>query len=193
MTIAHSSRSRGSPLSGNRKGKATRPLSRKAGGRGGDLLPGRRRCEPNVSEPDSASLHKAVVTTQPETAKSDASGEEMSVSIRWTIRGEWGGRVPRDRAGTWETRSSESTGREDDGRCAMVPSRRVRQKGRKRKCEGTAFGIVEWRARHRGMHNPASGSSRESDRPIVVLKRGNARGAKGPNFSRASVKERRPA
>ncbi len=35
------------------------------------------------------------------------------------------------------------------------------------------------------------GCRRESERPIVAGKRGNARGAKGPHFSRVSIKERR--
>jgi len=38
-----------------------------------------------------------------------------------------------------------------------------------------------------GKHNLGSGPQRESDRPIVVRKRGSARGAKGPDRERVSV------
>jgi len=37
-----------------------------------------------------------------------------------------------------------------------------------------------------GIHNRKRGSVRESERPIVVKKRGNACGAKGPYWKRAS-------
>ena len=37
-----------------------------------------------------------------------------------------------------------------------------------------------------GIHNRECGSVRESERPIVVKKRGNACGAKGPYWKRAS-------
>jgi len=40
-----------------------------------------------------------------------------------------------------------------------------------------------------GIHNPQDGRGRESERLIVVRKRGNARGAKGPHFSRVSIQE----
>jgi len=40
-----------------------------------------------------------------------------------------------------------------------------------------------------GNHNPRDGRGRESERPIVVRKRGNARGAKGPHFSPVSIQE----
>ena len=193
MTIAHSTRSCGSFRPGNRTGRATRSSSRKAHGRKGGSLPGRRTCEPNVSEPDSASLRSMVATNLPKKAKSDASGEAMSASTCWATRGDWGGRVRTDRTEAWETRSSKSDRREGGKRCAMAPSSRVRQKGRKRKCESTTQTSHGRRQRARGIHNPVRGRSRESDRPIVVMKRGNARGAKGPYFSHVFVKERKPA
>jgi len=40
-----------------------------------------------------------------------------------------------------------------------------------------------------GIHNGMPGRGRESDRPIVAKKRGNARGAKGPDFTHVSVVE----
>jgi len=75
----------------------------------------------------------------------------------------------------------------------MATSTRVREKWRKQQCESTTTGIRGRRQRDRGIHNPGRGCSRESDWPIVALKRGNARGAKGPNFSHVSIKERKPA
>jgi hypothetical protein len=44
-----------------------------------------------------------------------------------------------------------------------------------------------------GIHNRARGPGRESDRPIVAGKRGNARGAKGPDFTHVFSKGRRAA
>jgi hypothetical protein len=38
-----------------------------------------------------------------------------------------------------------------------------------------------------GKHNWLSGPDRESERPIVAEKRGNARGAKGPYWKHASI------
>ena len=193
MTIAHSSRSCGSLRPGNRPGRAARSVGRKVYGRKGDSPPGRRTCEPNVSEPDSASLRSMVATSLPKMAKSEASGVAMSASTLWATRGDWGGRVRTDRAGTWETRCSKSDRRKGGRRCAMVPSSRVRRKGRKRKCESTTPTPRGGRQRARGIHNPGCGCSRESDRPTVAMKRGNARGARGPNFSHVFVKERKPA
>jgi hypothetical protein len=193
VTIAHSTRSCGSFRPGNRPGRATRSKGRKVHGRTGDRPPGRRTCEPNASEPDSTSLRLLVVTSLPKMAKSEASGEAMSASTHWTTRGDWGGRVRTDRAENCETRCRESDRRERCRRRAMAPSSRVRRKGRKRKCESTTPSHDGGRQRARGIHNPGCGCSRESDRPIVARKRGNARGAKGPNFSHVFVKERKPA
>jgi RNA-directed DNA polymerase len=44
--------------------------------------------------------------------------------------------------------------------------------------------------RRQGIHNLPCGYGRESERPIVARKRGNARGAKGPHYSHALSKER---
>lgn len=193
MTIAHLTRSCGSSREGNRAGRAIRSLCHGALGRKGGRLPGRRRCEPNASEPDSASLYQPVATNLQTKAKSDTSGVAMSANTHWATRGDWGGRVPTDRAETWETRCGESDRREGRKRCAMASSSRVRRKERKRQCAGTTLEAHGRRQRGRGNHNPGCGCSRESDRPTVALKRGNARGAKGPSFSHVFVKERRPA
>jgi hypothetical protein len=42
-----------------------------------------------------------------------------------------------------------------------------------------------------GRHNYKRGPERESERPIVAKKRGNARGAKGPYWKQASIEMRR--
>lgn len=42
-----------------------------------------------------------------------------------------------------------------------------------------------------GRHNCKRGPERESERPIVAKKRGNARGAKGPYWKQASIEMRR--
>lgn len=47
--------------------------------------------------------------------------------------------------------------------------------------------------RWEGMHNLLFGSGRESDLFIVVMKRGNSRGAKGQDFDRVSNKGGRSA
>ena len=184
MEIAHLTRSCGSLREGNRAGRAIRSQCHSVPGRRGERLPGQRRCEPNASEPDSASLDQPVATNLQTEVKSVTSGVEMSASTRWAIRGGWGGRVPTDRAGTWDTRLSESVRREGSKRCARVPISRVRRKGRKRKCASTTQEARGRRQRGREIHNPGCGSSRESDRPIVALKRGNARGGKGPTDQR---------
>ncbi|MCG2769267.1 MAG: hypothetical protein L6435_12930 [Anaerolineae bacterium] len=47
---------------------------------------------------------------------------------------------------------------------------------------------MRWKLQHvEGRHNLGSGPERESYRPIVVRKRGNARGAKGPDRGHVSV------
>ncbi len=69
----------------------------------------------------------------------------------------------RERQGTWETRRGGQGSKEPESK------------------------------RRRGMHNPPYGPGRESDLPIVVMKRGNARGAKGQDFDRVSNKGGRTA
>ena len=47
---------------------------------------------------------------------------------------------------------------------------------------------MRWKPQHNeGRHNLWGGLGRESDRLIVVRKRGNARGAKGPDREHVSV------
>ena len=53
---------------------------------------------PSESEPDSASIRgRMAVARRPESMKPVISGEEMGKSTRWTVRGGWGERDPKDR------------------------------------------------------------------------------------------------
>ena len=193
MSIAHSTRSCGLFCEGNRAGRAVRFQGGGTEERRGGSLPGQRRSEPNASEPDSASLRHTVVTTLPEMAKSVTGGEATSKSTRRATRGDWGGRVPKDRRGTWETRRG-ATAPVRGERCALgsgvAACGETGVSGSARAPHPEPSG---WLQRRRGRHNPLGGRGRESERPIVAAKRGNARGAKGPHFSHVAIEERKPA
>ena len=114
----------------------------------------------NVNEPDSASLHYLRVANLPELAKPAIDDQATDACGRRTLRGGWGRRMSIDRS-----------------RNLGGPAGR------------TTAGLAV-AARLRGIHNPKRGSGRESDRPIVVRTRGNARRAKGPDFKHVSNNER---
>lgn len=104
-----------------------------------------------------------VVVNQPDLVKPVNYGEVMSESTHSTIRGDWGGRVLKD--------YRQVPG--DPRRCARIE-------------------VVKAQSQM-GNHNHLSCRMRESERPIVARKRGNACGAKGPYFSCVSNEERRTA
>jgi hypothetical protein len=158
-----------------------------------DELPGRQRREPSESKPDSASLHSPMVTNLPKMAKSETRKEAGSTCTCGTIRGDWGGRAPKDRS--WypgdpmlcsisvrAVRAGASgpqvaaCGERGEDECAQAP-----------RLEPADVGQRRW-----GIHNPYDGGSRESEQPIAAEKRGNARGAKGLYFSHVYTKVGRP-
>ncbi len=80
---------------------------------------------------------------------------------------------------------SRRTGQSSKVWRVVVWSSRVRRNRRERKRRETPQTKPAVRRHHPwGIHNPAGGRSRESEWPIVVLTRGNARRAKGPHVSR---------
>lgn len=104
-----------------------------------------------------------VVVNQPDLVKPVTYGEEMSASTHRATRGDWGGRESKD--------------------CRYVPGDPLR-------CIETEVVKVQ---SHWGNNNSMNCRMRESERPIVAKKRGNACGAKGPYFSCVSNEERRTA
>jgi hypothetical protein len=157
------------------------------------IIPGRRRSEPNASE-SRFGLVNLNGGDQP------ALGGEVCHRRRSNEQ-----EHPPDHPGCLgRARSERSPGNLGDpawcGRseqrlrvCAVAPSSRERQNGRERKRASAAPEPSGRLQREWGIHNPRIGRGRESERPIVALKRGNARGAKGPYFSHVAVEERRPA
>lgn len=149
---------------------------------------------PNESEPDSASLHQAMMTNLPEMAKSGTYGEVRSERTRGIIRGDRGGRVPKERSrnlrGPMPRQRSGSAAKAG----ALWP--RVAACGKRGESDSAQAPRPEPSGRgepRRGIHNPTGGGSRNSEQPIAAEKRGNARGARGLYFSRVDTKERRPA
>lgn len=136
-------------------------------GEGGWTPPDNEGMSPNVSELDSASLHYPLAVNLPEVMKPATSEEVTSICTHWATRGAWRGRVPKD----WQQVPGEPP-RCTDGEVELYLS--VVQGGR-------------------GINNPVFCRRRKSERPIVAEKRGNARGAKGPYVSRASIETVRSA
>jgi len=117
----------------------------------------------------------------------------MSRCTHRATRGDWGGRVLKDRSGTWETRRGVANRARGEA-CALWLG--VAACGETSVSDCARVPHVEpsgGRQRRRGKHNPSGGCGRESERPIVAKKRGNARGAKGPYFSHVLIEERKPA
>lgn len=132
-------------------------------GEGGWSPPDSEGMSPNVSELDSASLRYLLAVNLPEVMKPATSEEATSMSTHWAIRGAWRERVPKD----WQ----------------QVP-------GEPPRCTCGEVSAVQG---VRGINNLVSCRRRKSERPIVAEKRGNARGAKGPYVSRASIDRVRSA
>ncbi len=188
MSIACSTYSRGLPAEGNQSWRAARSPAAMAGGERMRSIPDDEGVSPAKANPHWPRYANTVVANLPEMVKPATSGGEMSTCTRRATRGGTGGRAPKDRSGTcggpvW------SPGQQSSKRWGAVAlSSRVRRKGRERKCGNTPSRARGPRHCLWGIHNPAGGHSRESERPIRALKRGNARGAKGSYFSHASVK-----
>ena len=119
---------------------------------GGWYPPDNEVASPNASEPVSASLHHWRAAILPNVVKPAIGGEVTNGSIRQDARGEWG-----ERATTEHARYP--------GEPLRSPAPAV----------GTGRGARE-------RHNPCIPRRRQSDRLVVALKRGNSRGAKGPDL-----------
>ena len=192
--MASSTRSRGLPRGGNRARGAVRCLGRTALGAKGRVLSGRRRREPSESKPDSASLHKSVVTNLPEVVKSETCGEARSESTCRATRGDWGGHASKERSrNLGDPVPSQGSGRAARDGALGLQVAACGERGVSDSAQAPHPEPAGLRQRRRGIHNPSGGGSRESEQPITARKRGNARGAKGLYFSRVYTKERRPA
>jgi len=112
---------------------------------------------PNASEPVSASLHYWRSASLPDWVKPDTGGEATDRRIRWAARGDWGERMPKEL---------------------------IRYPGDPPRGWWTA--VVHGQGRT-GSHNRGVLRRRKSDRLVVAEKRGNARGAKGPNRRRVFI------
>jgi hypothetical protein len=125
-------------------------------GEGGWSLSENEDLSPAQANPLRPRYTYLVVVNQPDLVKPVTHGEEMSASTHRATRGDWGGRESKD--------------------CRYVPGDPLR-------CIETEVVKVQ---SHWGNNNPMNCRMRESERPIVAKKRGNACGAKGPYFSRVS-------
>ena len=162
--ITRSTHSCGPAREGNQTCEAARSHWTFSVRRRGDTPDG-EGASPNESEPCRPRYAKGVVATLPEVVKPEIAREATSMSVR-TTRGGWG-RARAERSARHPGRSGEAVVR----------------------CSSTKRG--------QGIHNLrrlcCHGYGRKSDGLVVAEKRGNARGAKGPDFSRVSVVRRKPA
>jgi hypothetical protein len=187
VSIAHSDRSCGYPPEREQRWRVARSLSRVVRGEGTGSVPDSKGVSPAKANPFWPRYTNSMAANLPKVMKPATGGEAVSLCSRRAIRGETGGRASTDRSGTWEARCGASGWQSSKGWCAVAPSSRVRQKGRERKWLNTPPRVRSLKQRPWGIHNPGGVRSRESERPIVAWKRGNARGAKGPYFSHATV------
>lgn len=127
-------------------------------GDGGWYPPDSEVVSPNASEPDTASLHHNWRSANlPNMVKPAIGGEATDASIRRAARGDWG-----ERATTEHTRNP--------GEPLRSPESAV----------DTGQGA-------RGRHNPRAPRRRQADWPVVAVKRGSSRRAKGPGRRRVST------
>ncbi len=194
MSIALSTRSCGLLGEGNRSWRAVRSLSMGSGAKRRDspwTAKARAVAKANPIRPRYA---KPVVASLPEMLKPVIYGEARSECTRRTTRGGWGLRVPKERSrnlgdpvrGPGQERAAKAEALWS--RVAACGGRDVSGSALAPQLEPASLGQRRW-----GIHNPFGVRSRESERPIRAEKRGNARGAKGPYFSRVFIKGRWPA
>jgi hypothetical protein len=163
MLIVRMTFSRAMACAGNQS-RETLWSSMKLHGKSRMVLLNDKDVSPNVSEPDSASLHyKPLMVKLPKMLKPVTREEETNRSTHGISRGDWGGRVLKD----WQW------GPGSPARCIK------REVSEIQKCIG--------------INNYVTCRKRESERSIVAMKRGNARGAKGPYFSHVSTDRVRTA
>jgi len=158
LVIVHSPISCASACLGN-EARETKRFQGKNWSEGGWILLDDESVSPNPErgELDSASLHYKLTASPPEMVKPAIGREEMNKSTYRVSRGDW-----RERA--WKE-CVWYLGDPFRGRSLVVSERQGR----------------------RGSHNPKSPRQRESERPVVVKTRGNARRAKGPYRHHVSI------
>ena len=105
---------------------------------------------PERGELNSASLHFKLTASLPDLVKPAIGRKEMNESTYRVSRGDWRERARKE--------------------CVWYLGDPFRRRSL----------VVSVRQGRRGSHNPKSLRQRESDRPVVVKTRGNARRAKGP-------------
>ena len=151
MVIVHSPISCTSAGQGNEARETVWSCSKERG-EGRWILPDGEGASPNSerSELDSASLHYLLMANLPEMVKPVIGREEMNASTCRVNRGDWRERVPKE--------------------CPWHPGDPSR----------SWTLVVSGRQGAWGNHNPRYPRRRKSDRPVVVMTRGNARRAKGP-------------
>lgn len=194
MSIAPSTRSCGLPGQGNRARRAARSTSTGSGAKRGDPPPTAKARAVAKANPIRPRYANPVMANLPEMPKPATYGEVRSECTRRVTRGGWGLRVPKERprslGGPMRGRGQERAAKAVAlwSRVAACGGRDVSGRAPAPQPEPACPGQRRW-----GIHNPLGVRSRESERPIRAEKRGNARGAKGPYFSRVSINGRWPA
>ena len=194
VSIAPSTRSCGLPGEGNRSWGAVRSLRKFSGAKRGDpprTAKARAVAKANPIRPRYA---KPVAANLPEMLKPATYGEARSECTRRVTRGGWGLRVPKERPRSLGG-PVRGSGQERAAKAGALWSRVAACGGRDVSGSAPAPQLEPACPEQRrwGIHNPPGVRSRESERPIRAEKRGNARGAKGPYFSRVFIKGRWPA
>ncbi len=163
MLIVRMTFSRATACAGNQTRETLRS-SRKLQGKSGMVLLNDKDVSPNASELDSASLRvKSMMVRHPKMLKPITHEEETNISTHGIIRGGWRERMSKD----WQ-----------------------RGPGRPARCIKREVSEIQ---KYMGINNHVTCRKRESERSIVTMKRGNARGAKGPYFSHVSTNRVRAA
>jgi len=122
-----------------------------------------KEVSPNASEPDSASLHNCRLINLPKMAKSVTKRRPTCRRSLRIGRGDWGERASKEY-------------HQVQGDLTWIAS-----------AERAVVTNETWE------YITTFLPCQKSDRPIVATKRGNACGAKGPNFSHVTIKIRRSA
>jgi len=158
LVIVHSPISCASACLGN-EARETRRFQSKRWSEGGWIPLDNESVSPNPErgELNSASLHVPLTANLPEMVKPAIGREEMNESTYWVRRGDWRERARKE--------------------CVWYPGDPFHRRSL----------VVNERQGRRGSHNPKSLWQRESERPVVVKTRGNARRAKGPCRHHVSI------
>jgi hypothetical protein len=164
MLIGHMTFSRAMACAGDQARETLRSC-KKTQGESGLVLLHDEDASPNASELSSASLHDVypLMATLPDMPKPTIREEEMIKCTHGISRGDWRERVSKD----WQQVPGEPPGVSN----------------------GEESVIQEFA----GINNRITCRWRKSERSIVAMKRGNARGAKGLYVSHVSIKKVRAA